>query len=46
MSSFISKYMFLGVRISFLMSKIASATWKPLETDPEGQQGSDRRVSI
>ena len=37
MPSHKSKYRFVTVRISILMSKIISGTWRPLEADPGGQ---------
>ena len=43
--SCISKYRFVRARISILMSKIISGTWRPLEADPGCQLCTDLEVS-
>ena len=46
MPSCMSKYRFVGVRISILISKIISGIWRPLEADPKGQSVTDGEVTI
>ena len=41
MHSCMSKYRFVGVRISILVLKIISGTWRPLESDPGCKAGTD-----
>ena len=43
--SFMSKYRFFRVSISFLKSKIIDGIWRPLKVYPGGQQDTDRQVS-
>ena len=41
-----SKYRFVGVRISILTSKIMSGTRRPLEVYPGGHPGTEREVTF
>ena len=45
MHSCMSKYRFVRVMISILVSKLIYCRWRPLEADPGGQPGTDLEFS-
>ena len=45
MLSCMSKYRFVRVKISILVSKLIYCIWRPLEADPGGQPGTDFEIT-